>query len=133
MLGLGRGLTPSGDDLICGLLMFFNRWPALCPLSSAHLNEFNRWVIHASRERTTALSTSLLELACLGTGDERLINAVDGLATGATEIDSWLPKLLSYGSSSGGDALLGMAIAIRTYPELQFKQTKSIHTSKDIS
>jgi hypothetical protein len=121
LLGLGRGLTPSGDDLFCGLLLFYNRWPALCPLSSTLLFEFNQWVVNVSRERTTSLSASLLELASLGTGDERLIGAVDGLTTGAPEIDSWLPKLLSYGSSSGGDALLGMALAIRTYPDLQFK------------
>ena len=120
LLGLGRGLTPSGDDLFCGLLLFYNRWPALSPLSSSQLNRFNQQILNASRKRTTALSASLLELASLGTGDERLIAAVDGLVTGQPSMEKWLPALLSYGSSSGGDALLGMALAIRSHPDLQF-------------
>jgi hypothetical protein len=112
LLGLGRGLTPSGDDLINGLLLFQNRWPAYSPLANSDQVLFNQQVIFQSRQRTTSLSANLLELAALGTGDERLISAVDGLATGQPPLPQWLPALSSYGSSSGGDALLGMALAI---------------------
>jgi len=120
LLGLGRGLTPSGDDLFCGLLLYYNRWSALSPLSISQLDDFNKFILNACHKHTTALSASLLELASLGTGDERLITAVDGLVTGQPSMEKWLPALLSYGSSSGSDALLGTALAIRTQPDLQF-------------
>lgn len=114
LIGLGRGLTPSGDDVLNGLLLYFNRWPGLCPLPPGGLEALNQIIRAESHRRTTSLSANLLELACQGSGDERLVSAVDGLITGSPGMDQWLPDLLSYGSSSGGDALLGMAIAIRS-------------------
>lgn len=120
LLGFGLGLTPSGDDLLTGLLLIYNRWPALCPHDGNWVQAFNQLVLADCRQRTTALSASLLEQAALGCGDERLLAAVDGLASGQPGIDTWLPELKTYGSSSGVDALLGMAVAIRAQPDMQF-------------
>jgi len=120
LLGLGRGLTPSGDDLLCGLLLLLNRWPLLSPLSAPLLETFNQQVTALARQRTTTLSANLLELAACGSGDERLIAAVDGLVTSDPQQSAWLPALLTYGSSSGTDALLGMALALRAHPEISF-------------
>ena len=120
-LGWGHGLTPSGDDFLDGLILFYSRWPLLSPLPPADTEEFCSSILQAAKSRTTSLSVSLLELAVLKTGDERLIAAVDGLAAGSTELKDWLPRLLTYGSSSGGDALLGMALAILSHPDLQPK------------
>ena len=118
-LGWGHGLTPSGDDFLNGLVLFYSRWPLLSPLPPADTEKFCSSIFQAAKSRTTSLSISLLELAVLKTGDERLIAAVDGLAAGSTELKDWLPRLLTYGSSSGGDALLGMALAILSHPDLQ--------------
>lgn len=114
-LGWGHGLTPSGDDFLNGLILFFSRWPILSPLPPADTEKFCSSILQAAKSRTTSLSVSLLELAVLRTGDERLVAAVDGLAAGAPGLEDWLPRLLIYGSSSGGDALLGMVLAAEAF------------------
>ncbi len=80
-LGLGAGLTPSGDDLILGLILALARCgPSLgAPVDPAALAaEINP----IAARRTTALSASLLAAAANGQADERLILALDSLAYG---------------------------------------------------
>jgi hypothetical protein len=109
-LGMGSGLTPSGDDFVIGLLLSLNRWKSLFQLDNRIL-ELNRNVVEAAYRSTTTLSANLIECATLGLADERLIQAVDFLATGKYHQDDILPGILSWGNSSGVDALVGMITA----------------------
>jgi hypothetical protein len=108
-LGLGSGLTPSGDDLIMGLLLALNRWgDILRPgFSAVQLNDL---IVEEAWRRTTALSASLIACAARGLGDARLLLALDGIVSGEAEIEAIVQALSAWGSSSGGDALLGMAL-----------------------
>jgi len=107
LLGQGRGLTPSGDDVLIGLLLMLNRW---------HLDRdwavMNRSLMEAAYRVTTTISANLIEWAASGQGDERLIAVVDGIATGTTSIDECVDCVLDWGSSSGSDALVGMTVAV---------------------
>lgn len=114
LLGLGRGLTPSGDDLILGLLLALNRQPVKRPRRgvSAGIEMLNRLVIEQAYKKTTALSANLIECAANGEADERLIAAVDGILTGQPDLSECVRHLSDWGASSGVDALVGMAIAL---------------------
>lgn len=104
-LGRGRGLTPAGDDFLCGFLL-------------AHSHLFNappldrRELAAQAKSRTTALSSSLIECAAQGTADERLVDTLHYLACGEGSPEQHKEELLSYGSSSGIDTLAGMLTAL---------------------
>ncbi len=109
-LGMGTGLTPSGDDFVLGLLLSINRWESLFKPNN-DLSTLNKNVIEAAYHSTTTLSANLIECATLGLADERLIQTVDFIATGNNQKDDILPGILSWGNSSGVDALVGMITA----------------------
>ncbi len=109
-LGLGSGLTPSGDDLINGFLLTYNRYSdilhPLFPLSSV-----NQAILALAYQKTSQLSANLIECATLGLADERLIMALDGILAGTLDPASCAQLLFSWGNSSGCDAFVGMALA----------------------
>lgn len=110
-LGWGIGLTPSGDDLVIGLLLALNRWgDALRP--GLDVAVLNRAVISAAAEKTTALSTSMIRCASMGQADERLVHPMDGILTGEPDPSVCTAYLDQWGHSSGSDALAGMALAV---------------------
>ena len=110
-LGAGSGLTPSGDDFLTGLLLAMNRWEAVL-WPADNLGETNHLVVESAYRKTTRLSANLIELATLGQGDERLIDMVDQLMSDAPFEPATVLDLLDWGSSSGMDAFVGMAVAL---------------------
>jgi hypothetical protein len=105
LLGLGRGLTPSGDDFICGVLLARSR-AGLEPLA---------WVeplLSLARKRTTTLSSELIAAAASGSADERILEACDRCLDGSMPPAQILEKFLAYGSSSGLDLLVGFCTAL---------------------
>ncbi len=111
LLGLGSGLTPSGDDLTLGLLLALNRWGHVLAPSLDTLG-LNRRILPQAYQKTTTLSANLIECACRGQANERLIIALDGLVTGAPEATTCADTLADWGNTSGLDALAGMAMVI---------------------
>ena len=110
-LGCGRGLTPSGDDFVMGLLLMLNRWPS-SGWNLSRLATLNTQVIAAARQRTTSLSAALLACAARGEADERLIAALDFICTGQGDEAGQAAGLAGWGASSGLDALAGMAAGL---------------------
>ena len=111
LLGLGEGLTPAGDDFICGWLLARHALeqnfsiPEHAARSLADLPAL-------ARERTSALSASLIACAAGGQADERLMQALSWLLTGAGDAEKIKEELLTYGSSSGSDAMAGMLASL---------------------
>lgn len=105
-MGLGPGLTPSGDDFVMGFLLALNRWgQVLFPgVQPAHLN---RVLSDLAVQKTTALAASLIACAAQGQADERLVGALDGIFLGEPDPETSANLLLGWGSSSGLDALAG--------------------------
>ena len=107
---MGSGLTPSGDDFVMGLLLSLNRWESVLQPGD-NLSVLNTNVVESAYRCTTTLSANLIECGALGLADERLIQAVDLLATGKKEQAEILLGLLSWGNTSGIDAFVGMIVA----------------------
>jgi hypothetical protein len=111
-LGRGTGLTPSGDDLVLGLLLAMNRWgDSLAP--EIDQTSLNQAILPRLYQKTTTLSANLIECAIRGQADQRLIAALDGLVTGDPDAEACAASLGSWGNSSGFDALVGMALVLR--------------------
>lgn len=110
-LGLGKGLTPSGDDFILGFLLSLNRWGGrLRP--GLELESLNQEMSEQARLRTTALSASLIRCAAAGQADERLVFALDGCLSGDWDLTASAAALKGWGSSSGMDAFAGMTLGL---------------------
>jgi hypothetical protein len=118
-LGLGPGLTPSGDDLITGLLLALTRWGSVLHPHLDHVTALGQSISRAACGKTNTLSANLIHCASLGQASENLILALDGIMTGQPEPDVCASYLLNWGSTSGCDALMGMALAID--PQMQFR------------
>ena len=110
-LGAGAGLTPSGDDFVTGLLLALNRWVDVL-WDRNDLDLITQKVVEAAYLKTTTLSANLIELASLGEGDERILQAIDLIMGGNTDKSSIVDDLLGWGSSSGVDMLVGFAAAL---------------------
>ena len=107
ILGLGPGLTPSGDDFILGVVLTLNRWEhALGPLKD--LKKLNQSLLSSAKQKTTSLSASLLDCAVEGAADERLLIILDSIFSGKESSLEDLENLLSWGSSSGIAVLAGI-------------------------
>lgn len=112
LLGLGPGLTPSGDDALCAVLLAlsaFGSQPAAWALQ--HLASA---IGRGSAEATTALSGQFLSAASEGQGSAVLHDFVGVLVGGErARIPAALEKLSRVGHSSGLDAAAGVILAVR--------------------
>jgi hypothetical protein len=112
LLGLGPGLTPSGDDVLCGLLsglsVLGERAPVHIPRCASTRMALARAAL-AAADRTTALSRTLLRWAAQGVAAEPLLAVLSTLGSdGSLE---GLDALLATGHSSGSDMLTGALLA----------------------
>ncbi len=110
VLGLGKGLTPSGDDIVLGFLLSLHRWGDVLAPGMDYL-ELNQAVLARANQKTTTLAANLLACAGHGQADERLLAALDGLMSGNLSPWESASRLAEWGNFSGFDALCGMALA----------------------
>ncbi|MCZ6473808.1 MAG: DUF2877 domain-containing protein [SAR324 cluster bacterium] len=111
LLGLGPGLTPSGDDLICGLLLALH---ALDRPAVAHA--LAQWALPLARHRCSPLSAAHLSAAAEGEGASALHELLQGLGRDATwTAEPHISALAGHGHTSGWDALAGVWLAMSVY------------------
>lgn len=115
LLGLGTGLTPSGDDLV-GAVYFARHL-----LAQASLVDADRWcasartVVASSRTRTHQISAALLQDLATGHGHAPLHHLVAALSRAASSddiIDDATRRVAAIGHSSGWDMLAGLFIGL---------------------
>lgn len=111
LLGMGSGLTPSGDDLTLGLLLACSRWGQVLKVG-LKMEDLGQVIRRLDFRKTTTLAANLIECALHGQADERLILALDGILCGEPDLSTCADYLLSWGHSSGIDALVGIALAM---------------------
>jgi len=109
LVGLGPGLTPSGDDVLAGFLLGLR---ALDRVSSraGHLAQACRAGAHGGRTRTTALAATLVRHAAAGEPADVAADLIDALAE-RTPVDEPLRALLASGHTSGRDLAEGLLLA----------------------
>jgi hypothetical protein len=105
LVGLGSGLTPSGDDFIGGLLFAFHARRSTYPGSS--------WIqlpVEPYSARTNLISFALLSDLAYGHALAPVHHIVNGLLRG-DPYESMYPfiwQLIRVGSSTGWDLLAGL-------------------------
>lgn len=105
MIGLGPGLTPSGDDFLVGLCSVYKMQNISCYLSCP----FFEGIVHASQTLTNEISAITLKKAASGQVRESLNDLLICMVAGSVEeLVPALNKIIGIGSSSGTDILLGI-------------------------
>jgi hypothetical protein len=107
VIGLGPGLTPSGDDVIAGAL-------AVLALGGRLESRTRTLIAACASTRTTALSAALIAAASRGQVIPQAATLLGALAAGATahRLASAATQLFCVGATSGHDLCAGMAGAL---------------------
>ena len=103
LIGLGPGLTPSGDDYLGGLLIALHALERR-PQAQA----LWRW-LEPRLKRTSAISAAHLAAAAAGEGHEALHACLEALASRNADWPKTLDQVANVGHVSGWDALAGIA------------------------
>ncbi len=117
LLGLGPGLTPSGDDLLAGILI---AWHQIGARRASRC--FSKCLLEACATRTTPISLAHLTAAAKGYGAAPLhclLNAV--IANRQAELEEALDAAAKIGHSSGLDAIVGMVLALNAWQQADDK------------
>lgn len=102
LIGLGPGLTPSGDDYLGGMLVALRLTGR-----GVQADGLWRWLQPRLKERTSAISAAHLGAAAAGEAHEALHDVLNG------ELD--LEKLDAVGHCSGWDSLAGAVAVLKNY------------------
>jgi len=112
VLGLGHGLTPSGDDLVGGILFTLAHapiaaWGSAMPAMHARIRS-------AAQSATNPISAALLDDLMRGSSYRVLHDVFDAFQAGEPRrITDAVNRLLRLGASSGGDMLAGVFLALQ--------------------
>jgi hypothetical protein len=106
LIGLGPGLTPSGDDALVGIEA------ALHALGSPSAG-FLALVVGDLDDRTTAIAATFLRHAAAGEFAERLHTLLAALlGFGDEAIATAIARAAAWGATSGTDCLLGVLVGL---------------------
>ncbi len=111
LAGLGHGLTPAGDDFLCGAMAW--AW-----LAHPEPEAFCQPLVRAAAPRTTALSAAWLRTAAAGEFSapwHRLLGALANEQGHPAEIEAAVREALAHGATSGADILAGL-LALHSAP-----------------
>lgn len=113
LVGLGPGLTPSGDDMLAGLLVALRHLgtAAGAPRAGWLAGWLAAAVTFDARGRTTPISATLLHCAARGEASGEVLAVLRGLA-GRQALEPALHRLLQLGHTSGADLAWGMRIGL---------------------
>lgn len=100
LVGRGQGLTPSGDDIITGILYINCLEPFI---AEKHLNSLSSYI---GESVTTIVSENFIRLALEGIFSRRITDI------GETPDKETVDALLELGSSSGRDTLYGIYMTL---------------------
>ena len=112
VLGLGNGLTPSGDDLLGGI--FFTL--AHAPIAAWHsaMSCVHARIRSAAERATNPISAALLDDLMRGSSYRVLHDVFDAFQVGEPgPITDAVDRLVRLGASSGGDMLAGVFLALQ--------------------
>lgn len=106
LIGLGPGLTPSGDDALVG-------FEAACSAVGSALAGFVAGALDDVDERTTAIAATFLQHAGRGEFAERLHGVLEDFV-GSDDSRIWpaIERTIAWGASSGTDCLVGILLGL---------------------
>ncbi|MEW5941016.1 MAG: DUF2877 domain-containing protein [Chloroflexota bacterium] len=120
LIGLGSGLTPSGDDLLVGYLAglwcavgsqserarFVSELGEVIIQRSSQTNEISRaFLSHAAQGQVSSLLANLAEAICMGWNPDRVLAAAE--------------CAMQVGHTSGMDAVTGLLVGLAAWKSMQ--------------
>ena len=110
MIGLGPGLTPSGDDFLVGFFAVLNiknspacRFHGLCGA-----------VLDQAEDLTNKISLSAMKTAAHGQVRQSLVDLFNALFDNRSDLDeAVLSRVLDIGSTSGADMMMGILYGLK--------------------
>lgn len=123
LLGLGVGLTPSGDDVLCGLALVANLPGAATAAAMPAL----RTLADDLPAATTPVSAATLAEALDGRGRDRLHRLLSAATTAdrATDLAAATASVRAIGHTSGADLLAGIRCGLRAEQSLRSTASRS--------
>jgi hypothetical protein len=117
LVGLGPGLTPSGDDIVSGIVAMFFWQSRLGTISEETTREISA-SIRAAASRTNLISARLMHHACAGVLYAPAMDLGAVLLSGDPHgVAGPLSRLTSIGSTTGLDLATGLLIGcVATLP-----------------
>lgn len=113
ILGLGGGLTPSGDDWLTGFFLFHYRKTQAKDEMDPFIVDLGATITAMAFERTTKISVNRIEAACQGWAEEIFLEVIDSLLDSEKELDDQTAlHLINFGHSSGVDTCMGICAAV---------------------
>jgi hypothetical protein len=109
LIGLGPGLTPSGDDYLGGMLVALRAFGRVSRADSLW-----RWLEPRLPRLTSPISGAHLAAAAAGEAHEALHLCLAALFAGDRRLDDAMARLGRVGHCSGWDALAGAAAVVKT-------------------
>ena len=107
LLGLGPGLTPSGDDFLGGMLIALH----YCGEKSVQKHLYTQ--VESLLDSTGPVSSAHLKAAGLGEGSQSLHQVLNMLLEGnETQLELGIDSINQIGHTSGWDALAGVALVL---------------------
>jgi hypothetical protein len=110
IVGLGPGLSPSGDDLLAGFMAGL-RWTVNSFNGNVgRVDEINRTIAHVAKG-TTMLGEQLLTRAAAGEVNEAVEGLLEAILAGQVKnVKTATAKVLSIGETSGVDSIVGILL-----------------------
>lgn len=128
VIGLGLGLTPSGDDFVGSILFALAHAPRADWLP--HMPALSRNIRTAASTRTNAISAALLDDLIQGASYGALHEMLNALQSRARpRIKLAMQNLMGLGASSGADMLAGLLLTLTTMPAVMIDEMKDCCTT----
>jgi hypothetical protein len=104
LIGLGQGLTPSGDDFLVGVCA------ALRAVAHPLHTVFGTACAERARGRTTTVAEMFYRFAARGMFSARIHELIASLSQPGADLVAAFERALDWGASSGADCLLGVLV-----------------------
>jgi hypothetical protein len=111
LIGLGVGLTPSGDDFLCGFMaMLSTVFSGYLAEEREFFEKFNSHLVTQIEARTNLISREYLIIHSRGNPTESTCNMIQDVVDGSSNMKNSIKKLCEVGHSSGTDIAIGVVL-----------------------
>jgi hypothetical protein len=114
LIGLGSGLTPSGDDLLVGYMAGLRCAAKGRTERLNFISTLSEIIVHLSQD-TNDISRTYLYHAARGKVSSRLVNLASAVCAGSRHIQDCAKSAMQSGHTSGMDAVTGLLFGLAAW------------------
>ena len=128
MIGLGPGVTPSGDDILIGFLAGLWGLSGQHPKRHSFIRSFGEGILQIA-QRTNEISRTYLYHAARGQFSSTLSTLVENIGTGG-EVEKTAQDAMRVGHSSGMDTVTGLLAGLAVWNTPTHSYPVHLHEGK---